>query len=63
MSVPINNRNCNWKKNDNIYTEIHEFGKLYKTNNIICNYKPLTFDILPHHIKNFIYMKNDRDII
>ena len=51
-----------FKKNDKIYTELHEFGKIY-TNNIICIYKPLQFDDLPKDIKNFIYMKNDRDII
>ena len=52
-----------FKKNDDIYTEIYEFGKLYKTNNFICNYKPLQFNDLPYHIKNFIYMKNDKDIL
>jgi hypothetical protein len=52
-----------FKYNMTSYTELHELGKLYKTNNIICNYKPLIFNDLPNHIINFIYMKNDEDII
>ncbi len=52
-----------FKKFDKIYTELHEFGKLYKTNTYIYNYKPLTFNDLPKNIKNFIYMKNDKDIM
>jgi hypothetical protein len=51
-----------FKKFDNTYTELHELGKLYK-NNYIYSYRPLTFDILPSHIKNFIYMKNDKYIL
>ena len=51
-----------FKKFDDVYTELYEFG-IYKTNNFICNYKPLQFNDLPSHIKNFIYMKNDEDII
>jgi hypothetical protein len=52
-----------FKNFTNIYTELHELGKHYKKNNYICSYKPLTFSDLPNHIQNFIYMKNDRDII
>jgi hypothetical protein len=52
-----------FKKFGKIYTELHEFGKFYKTNKYICSYKPLTFDDIPHHMKNFIYMKNDKDIL
>ncbi len=52
-----------FKKYTDTYTELHEFGKLYKTNTYIYNYKPLTFNDLPKNIKNFIYMKNDKDIM
>lgn len=51
------------KFDDTTYTELYEFGKLFKTNNFICNYKPLTFNDLPNHIKNFIYMKSNKHII
>ena len=52
-----------FKKFDCAYTELHELGKFYKNNKYLCSYNPLTFDDIPHHIKNFIYMKNDKDII
>jgi hypothetical protein len=52
-----------FKNFEDTYTQLHELGKLYKTNNFICNYKPLEFNDIPNHIKNFIYMKNDKDIL
>ncbi len=52
-----------FKKFATTYTELHEFGKLYMTNNFICTYKPLQFNDLPNHIQKFIYMKDDRDIL
>ncbi len=52
-----------FKKFSNTYTELHELGKFFKNNKYLCSYNPLTFDDMPSHIKNFIYMKNDKDII
>jgi hypothetical protein len=52
-----------FKKFTNTYTQQHEFGKMEISESYLYKYQPLTFDDLPKHIKNFIYMKNDKDII
>lgn len=52
-----------FKNFTNTYTQNHEFGKMESNENYLYNYKPIVFNDLPNHIKNFIYFKNDRDII
>jgi hypothetical protein len=52
-----------FKKFSSSYTELHELGKYFKTNKYLCSYEPLIYYDLPPHIKNFICLKTDEDII